>query len=155
MRGPLSRGGPAVRTAEASRHAATGPRTSPTALAGLDPSQARQGRSTPGIRGTRRASQADGGTGTPVSCYRTVARPRCGAEEKEARMNAVTASVVESASPPPTKVLVAVHGIGDQVGYATVQSVAGRLGAFLGCPAGIPLGRFYRTADKIIAPGPV
>src|SRR5262245_26905288 len=131
------------------------PRTSPTAPAGGIVARHTGAGQALEIRGTRQAGQGDGGAGTRMSCYRTAARPRCGAEEEEARMNAVTASVLESASPPPTKVLVAVHGIGDQVGYATVQSVAGRLGAFLGCPAGIPLGRFYRTADKVIAPGPV
>jgi hypothetical protein len=44
------------------------------------------------------------------------------------------------------KVLVAVHGIGNQIGYATVQTVASQLGTYYGiCPA-IPLGRFYPAA---------
>jgi hypothetical protein len=47
---------------------------------------------------------------------------------------------------PPTKILVAVHGIGDQIGYATVQSVASQVGAYYDIVSSIPLGRFYPTA---------
>ena len=46
----------------------------------------------------------------------------------------------------PTKILVAVHGIGDQIGYATAQSVASQVGAYYDIAAAIPLGRFYPTA---------
>src|SRR5688500_5714012 len=45
--------------------------------------------------------------------------------------------------PAKTKILVAVHGIGDQVGYETVSSVAGRLGSYLGIAPAVPIGRFY------------
>jgi hypothetical protein len=42
-----------------------------------------------------------------------------------------------------TKVLIAVHGIGDQTAYATAQAVALRLSAHRGRPIRTPLGRFY------------
>src|SRR5512146_1008019 len=42
-----------------------------------------------------------------------------------------------------TKLLVAVHGIGDQTAYETVQSVAVQVGRHLGHPLAMPLGRFY------------
>lgn len=45
------------------------------------------------------------------------------------------------------KILVAVHGIGDQVANATVQSVAFRLYEYYGLPPAVPLGRFHRSAS--------
>jgi hypothetical protein len=48
---------------------------------------------------------------------------------------------------PPAKILVAVHGIGDQVGYATAQAVASQVGAYYNIAASIPLGRFYSAAS--------
>jgi hypothetical protein len=50
--------------------------------------------------------------------------------------------------PSPLKILVAVHGIGDQIGYATAQSVASQVGAYYDITAAIPLGRFYPTAGE-------
>ena len=50
--------------------------------------------------------------------------------------------------PSPLKILVAVHGIGDQIGYATAQSVASQVGAYYDIAAAIPLGRFYPTAGE-------
>jgi hypothetical protein len=44
-----------------------------------------------------------------------------------------------------TKVIVAVHGIGDQFNYATVQTVTRRFLSFLGLSTGIPLGTFHAT----------
>ena len=49
----------------------------------------------------------------------------------------------------PDKVLVAVHGIGNQFQYATIQSVAYGFCRYFGMPAAIPLGRFHR-----LTPGP-
>jgi hypothetical protein len=46
----------------------------------------------------------------------------------------------------PRKVFIAVHGIGDQSGYETVQSVAARVAAHRGIAPAIPLGRFYPDA---------
>ena len=54
-----------------------------------------------------------------------------------------------SVSPNVAKVLVAVHGIGDQFNYATVQSVALRLSAYHDMPAPIPLGRFYPDTGPV------
>jgi hypothetical protein len=45
------------------------------------------------------------------------------------------------------KILVAVHGIGDQIANATVQSVAFRLYEYYGLPPAVPLGRFHRSAN--------
>lgn len=46
------------------------------------------------------------------------------------------------------KILIAVHGIGDQFGYQTVQSVAHRFCEHRGVPAAIPLGSFYSSLHK-------
>src|SRR5262245_33440398 len=46
-------------------------------------------------------------------------------------------------APRGTKLLVAVHGIGDQTAYETIQSVALRVSAHAGQPVATPLGRFY------------
>jgi hypothetical protein len=57
----------------------------------------------------------------------------------------------------PPKVLIAVHGIGDQIGYASVQAVASRIAAYYGIAPAIPLGRFYApaaSADDPIKPAP-
>lgn len=43
----------------------------------------------------------------------------------------------------PAKVIVAVHGIGDQVGYETAQAVARQVGHYYEVATAIPLGRFY------------
>lgn len=48
-------------------------------------------------------------------------------------------------NPHVTKVIVAVHGIGDQFNYATVQTVTRRFCSFLGLSTGIPLGTFHAT----------
>ena len=53
------------------------------------------------------------------------------------------------ATAAPTKLIIAVHGVGDQVGYETVQSVATRVGAYYGVAPALPLGRFY----PVPAPG--
>lgn len=45
------------------------------------------------------------------------------------------------------KVIVAVHGIGDQLRAATVSSVATRFYRYMDKPAGIPLGRFHGDGD--------
>src|SRR5262245_21579873 len=53
------------------------------------------------------------------------------------------ACAVGVATAVPTKLIVAVHGVGDQIGYETVQTVAARVGAYCGVAAALPLGRFY------------
>jgi pimeloyl-ACP methyl ester carboxylesterase len=42
-----------------------------------------------------------------------------------------------------TKVIVAVHGVGDQYSFATIQSVVNQFCYFRGEPAAVPLGRFH------------
>jgi hypothetical protein len=41
------------------------------------------------------------------------------------------------------KVIVAVHGIGDQPNYGTIQAVVNQFCRYVGQPSGIPLGNFY------------
>jgi len=53
--------------------------------------------------------------------------------------------------PKPTKIIVAVHGMGDQFRFATVQSVATRFCAFSKTPEALPFGRFY---DKTTGDSP-
>jgi hypothetical protein len=45
----------------------------------------------------------------------------------------------------PMKMIIAVHGIGDQIGYATAQSVVSQVGNYYDIMASMPLGRFYAT----------
>src|SRR5687767_6223395 len=45
-----------------------------------------------------------------------------------------------------TKVIVAVHGVGDQYTYATLQSVVNQFCTYYSQPAAIPLGSFH-TGD--------
>lgn len=46
------------------------------------------------------------------------------------------------------KVIVAVHGIGDQVRYATIRSVIAQFRARHGLPSGVPLGSFYAESKN-------
>jgi hypothetical protein len=50
------------------------------------------------------------------------------------------------------KVIVAVHGVGDQYNYATIQSVVNQFCRFRGEPAAVPLGRFHGTPRYSISP---
>jgi hypothetical protein len=57
-----------------------------------------------------------------------------------------------------TKIFVAVHGIGDQIGYETVLSVAGQVAGYYGIAQSLPVGRFYPAAlpkDADLRPMPV
>ena len=55
----------------------------------------------------------------------------------------------------PAKILVAVHGSGDQIGYETAQAVARQVGNYYDVSTAIPLGRFYAPrAGKTPAPMP-
>jgi hypothetical protein len=47
------------------------------------------------------------------------------------------------------KIIVAVHGIGDQIANTTAQSVAFRVFDYYGKPPAIPLGRFHRAASGL------
>jgi hypothetical protein len=66
------------------------------------------------------------------------------------------AQMLGVATAAPTKLIVAVHGVGDQVGYETVQSVATRVGAYYGVAPALPLGRFYPVpvAGQAVMPSP-
>jgi hypothetical protein len=65
-------------------------------------------------------------------------------------------AVAPPPSSPVTKVIVAVHGVGDQYSYATIQSVVKRFCGFYHEPAGIPLGNFHtgQPAFSISPPYP-
>jgi hypothetical protein len=57
----------------------------------------------------------------------------------------VRTTVSEPASPgsPVKKIIVAVHGVGDQYTFATIQSVVNQFCGFYNQPAGVPLGNFH------------
>ena len=61
--------------------------------------------------------------------------------------------IVATRNGAPRKVIVAVHGIGDQITYETAQSVAFRFFDYFDVPPVLPLGRFHRTTN--VAPGVV
>jgi hypothetical protein len=49
-----------------------------------------------------------------------------------------------------SKIILAVHGIGDQFRYATIQLIAARFGIYSGVPARVPLGGFHPQAQGAI-----
>ena len=55
----------------------------------------------------------------------------------------MTAATAPSLDAGPPRILVAVHGIGDQFNYETVQSVVHRLAVYYNDPIRIPLGSFH------------
>lgn len=66
-----------------------------------------------------------------------------------------TATVTSPAEPSKvTKVVVAVHGIGDQFSFATIQSVVNQFCLFYQQPAGVPLGRFHGASAAYSIPEP-
>src|SRR5215207_7167988 len=70
-------------------------------------------------------------------------------ERTESKLAIETAATVTTTGDPEavvTKVIVAVHGVGEQHSFATIQSVANQLCGFYGQPAAIPLGSFHTTA---------
>jgi len=70
---------------------------------------------------------------------------------------AVRATVASSAVSPNTRVtklIVAVHGVGDQYSFATIQSVVNQFCQFFGQPAGIPLGNFHTGEPGFSVPPP-
>jgi len=69
----------------------------------------------------------------------------------------VTATVTEPAGQPPgtvTKIVVAVHGVGDQYTFATIQSVVNQFCSFYNHPAGVPLGSFHTGQTTFSLPEP-
>jgi hypothetical protein len=69
----------------------------------------------------------------------------------------VTSTVASSAAAPDkrvTKLIVAVHGVGDQYSFATIQSVVNQFCGFFGQPAGIPLGNFHTGEAGFSVPPP-
>jgi hypothetical protein len=66
-----------------------------------------------------------------------------------------TATVTSPAEPSTvTKVIVAVHGIGDQYSFATIQSVVNQFCVYYQQPAGVPLGRFHGGTAAYSIPEP-
>ncbi len=66
------------------------------------------------------------------------------------------ATATAAGAGPVKKIVVAVHGIGDQYSYATIQSVVNQFCAFYQEPAAIPLGNFHngQSAFSISPPYP-
>src|SRR4051812_18220783 len=57
-----------------------------------------------------------------------------------------------STTPEPiTKLIVAVHGIGDQYKYATIQGVAEQIAHFCGVSMPFPLGAFHPKGNQVSA----
>jgi hypothetical protein len=54
---------------------------------------------------------------------------------------------VGSAGTQVTKVIVAVHGVGDQYSFATIQSVVNQFCSFYQEPAAVPLGNFHKKGQ--------
>ena len=52
-----------------------------------------------------------------------------------------------------TKLIVAVHGVGDQLRYSTLQAVVNQFCQYYGEPAGIPLGAFHNRQSTFSASG--
>ena len=52
------------------------------------------------------------------------------------------------------KIIVAVHGVGDQHSFATIQSVVNQFCAFHHHPAGVPLGSFHNSRRTFSLPHP-
>ena len=50
----------------------------------------------------------------------------------------------------PKKVIVAVHGIGDQTRYATIQQVLAQFARYHGQTAAVPLGNFHTEGDSVV-----
>lgn len=79
------------------------------------------------------------------------ARP--GATLREAAQDAGEAMVEQArkSGVEIKKLVIAIHGIGDQYRQATIQSVVTRFGYHFDFPAAVPLGSFYATPGKISA----
>ena len=72
-----------------------------------------------------------------------------------ARVLAVGTEPVSAGDPADVKkVIVAVHGIGEQTNYGTIQAVLNQFCAYKGQPAGIPLGNFYRDKGVLAVGSP-
>src|SRR5260221_5592285 len=91
------------------------------------------------------AGSAGSNPATPTSSGKLATSARSLAEECE--------SFADQLDPQPkpadaidasiTKLIVAVHGIGDQFRFATIQSVAHQIAKSCGTPISYPLGRFH------------
>jgi hypothetical protein len=66
----------------------------------------------------------------------------------------VKTTVTEPAPPgsPVKKIIVAVHGVGDQYTFATIQSVVNQFCGFYNQPAGVPLGNFHTGRTTFTLP---
>ncbi len=74
--------------------------------------------------------------------------PVVAATTKEA---ATAAGQALAASGPLTKLVIAIHGIGDQYRFATIRSVVTRFGRYFDFPAAVPLGSFHAPAGSLQA----
>jgi hypothetical protein len=68
--------------------------------------------------------------------------PAAGESNVEVQATA-TVTATTSQNSAVTKVIIAVHGVGDQYSYATIQSVVNQFCSFYRQPAAIPLGNFH------------
>jgi hypothetical protein len=57
-------------------------------------------------------------------------------------------------NPNVKKVIVAIHGVGDQSSFATLQAVVNQFCAYYNEPAAVPLGNFHPATDPTTSPPP-
>src|ERR1700730_10483120 len=74
--------------------------------------------------------------------------PVVAATTKEA---ATAAGPAFAGSRPLSKVVISIHGIGDQYRFATIRSVVTRFGRYFDFPAAVPLGSFHAPAGSLQA----
>jgi hypothetical protein len=79
--------------------------------------------------------------------------PSGGAGREDVQVTA-TVTAPTAANTSVTKVIVAVHGVGDQYSYATIQSVVNQFCSFYQQPAGVPLGNFHTGRSTFCIPPP-
>jgi hypothetical protein len=63
--------------------------------------------------------------------------------EQSTQSKVITSQESVTSDPQATKIIVAIHGIGDQFQFATIQTVANRFCSYFQVPHGIPLGSFH------------
>ena len=77
--------------------------------------------------------------------------------EAAAGVHVEVAATITAPTPPDSrvkKIIVAVHGVGDQYTYATLQAVVNQFCAFYRQPAGVPLGKFHNGTATFLLPDP-
>jgi hypothetical protein len=83
--------------------------------------------------------------------------PQTAAEEQASQVDVQVATMMTgpvSPESPVRKIVVAVHGVGDQYTFETIQSVVSQFCSFYNQPAGVPLGNFHTDGAAFSLPAP-